>query len=696
MRWLAIFGSGLMLLSAVHGEAASKKRSSTGGSDGLKPPVQGLLDRHHAPKAGHTQDVRNFVVDTSWAALQPRRGGPIVHPNDIDKAIDFARQHGMGLKVRVGGGIYAPEWAKQIGGSPVPFYYTLATSKRAGELAGTVGHFWDAEYGAAYQELQSSLAAAYDAVPEIRGVVVTRCQTIFSETYLRNTKDERSTKALLRAGFTRAADDRCHEEQIAAHKVWQHTRSEVAFNPYQAIQPDGSVKQDEGYAMAQMDYCRATLGLRCILANYSISAARPNSSGYGAVYEHMAKLGAPIAFQTATSSKIANWQATLDWAARLGASSVELPTGYDSWPASTLGTFANRLAANPVDAATTTSSGTGGTAGTGGGSSGNGGSGGSTTDGLKPPVQGLLDRHHTPKSGHTGDVKNFVVDTSWASVQPQQGGPVVHPNDIDSAISYARATGMGLKLRIRAGIDAPEWAKHIGGDPVPFYYTESTKAHAGKPAGTVGHFWNPAYGAAYEDLQVKLAALYDDVPQVQTVVVTRCQTIFSETYLRNTRDPRSAAGLLKAGFTRAADDVCHNEQITAHKVWQHTRSEVTFNAYQAIQPNGSRVLDVAYSLSQMDYCRATLGPRCVLANYSISERRSAADGYGKIYDHMAALGAPIAFQTATSAKIGDWQATLGWAAGMGASSVELPTGYDSWPAPILGRYAEELTANSVT
>lgn len=345
LRWLSVLAATIAMATAVHGQAAPKSKSVTG----LKAPVQGLLDRNHYPKAGFPGVVRNYVVTTSWASLQPQAGGPIVHPNDIDRAIAIAREQNMGLKLRVRAGIDAPEWAKRIGGQPVLFNYTSVTTKHAGQVAGTVGHFWLPEFGAAYADLQNKLAALYDDAPEVRSVVVTRCQTIFSETYLRNTRDPRAAHRLLAAGFSRAEDDACHAEQIQAHRVWQHTRSEVAFNPYQAIQSNGSVKQDVDYALSQMDYCRDVLGQRCIIANYSISAERPNGRAYAGIYAHMEKLGAPIAFQTATFAKIGNWQKTLQWAVSSGASSVELPTGYAEWSASTLGSYAGRLTANAVD-----------------------------------------------------------------------------------------------------------------------------------------------------------------------------------------------------------------------------------------------------------------------------------------------------------------------------------------------------------
>jgi hypothetical protein len=308
------------------------------------------------------------------------------------------------------------------------------------------------------------------------------------------------------------------------------------------------------------------------------------------------------------------------------------------------------------------------------------GGGSTSTVGLKAPMSGLLDRHHAPTAAFKGLIHGFVVDVSWASLQPSQGGPIVHPNAIDNAIAYAKANNMALKLRVAAGIDAPNWAKTLDGSPVTFKYTAATKGKAGVVAGTVGKFWLPKFGAAYQDLQTKLAALYDNVPQIRETDVTRCSTIFEETYLRNTKLPENATALLRAGFTRAQDDVCHNQQILSHRVWVHTRSDVSFNTYQAISADGSVKADLAYTLSQMTYCRTVLGARCVLSNHSLSSGRLGDKDMLAIYGHMKATqsGGPFALQTATAAKIGDWAMAIGWAATSGASSVELPTGYQSW------------------
>ena len=117
----------------------------------------------------------------------------------------------------------------------------------------------------------------------------------------------------------------------------------MAFNPYQAIQPDGSVKQDMAYTLSQMDYCRQVLGPRCLLANFSLSSSRITDTQYGVMYKHMLALGGAYNFQTATAAKIGSYTTVLAWAASVGAKSVELPTGYTSWPVATLASYASKM-----------------------------------------------------------------------------------------------------------------------------------------------------------------------------------------------------------------------------------------------------------------------------------------------------------------------------------------------------------------
>jgi hypothetical protein len=114
---------------------------------------------------------------------------------------------------------------------------------------------------------------------------------------------------------------------------------------------------------------------------------------------------------------------------------------------------------------------------------------------------------------------------------------------------------------------------------------------------------------------------------------------------------------------------------------------------QITRPNGTKVwratADPAFTEEMIDYCADHLGQRCVLGNNSLEPDRP--QDYLDMYAYMAAKGTPVAFQTATAAKIcagqdpcpiAMWDETLQMAVDYGAGSVELPrasNGYTSWP-----------------
>ena len=69
---------------------------------------------------------------------------------------------------------------------------------------------------------------------------------------------------------------------------------------------------------------------------------------------------------------------------------------------------------------------------------------------------------------------------------------------------------------------------------------------------------------------------------------------------------------------------------------------------------------------------------------------SANDG---VYAQLLAHGAPISFQTARSAAVGDLPAVLGWVVRAGGHAVELPFGHGLDPKR-LARYDDALRANA--
>jgi hypothetical protein len=308
----------------------------------------------------------------------------------------------------------------------------------------------------------------------------------------------------------------------------------------------------------------------------------------------------------------------------------------------------------------------------------------------KLPIAGLIDRQGVPPATALSYVRGYVVKVDWADLQPTPGGPITPGNAIDKAIArVSRADLAGkvaLKVRVQAGIGAPDWAKRIGGDPLPYENNQDGSV----TGGTIGRFWLPEFGAAYAALQAELAAKYDAVPQIREVTVSACSTIFDELFVRQPI-PSNVATLRAAGYTVAADQQCIRSAIAAHQVWQRTTSDVSFSPFPDVFDGGA--LDVGFTLSTMDYCRQVLGALCGLENNGLSLRRLGVPEFQTMYQRMADLGAPVTFQTAARGRIGDWTVALAAAVRYGARSVELPKGYTRWDQAQLASFGAQLEAN---
>jgi hypothetical protein len=269
------------------------------------------------------------VVNVYWKDLQPTSGASLAPDNAIDQAItevrslNAAHHTNLGLKIRLFGGIWAPGWVKNLDGAPI----TITNPQDGG--TGTIGRFWTDDYGAAYDQLETLLAAKYDSVPEIREVTISRCTTFYDEPFIRDTTAPLTVTALVGAGYTFAADQTCQQQEIQASTVWKHTHSDLAFNPYQLIAAGGATATDEAFTESMMQYCRQVLGNACVLENNSLRVPPPGAA-YVSMYAAMQSLGSPIAFQTATAARAGDLTQVLSYAASLRASSVELPAGYAS------------------------------------------------------------------------------------------------------------------------------------------------------------------------------------------------------------------------------------------------------------------------------------------------------------------------------------------------------------------------------
>ncbi len=300
---------------------------------------------------------------------------------------------------------------------------------------------------------------------------------------------------------------------------------------------------------------------------------------------------------------------------------------------------------------------------------------------LKPAMAGLVDRHMLPPKELREVVNGFVVLVDWSDLQAEPFGPILEGNPLDLAIEEVRrieaaepGTGLQIKLRILGGLGAPEELKRLTGGPVAIMDPQD------KVSGTIGRFWTDDYGDAYTDLHTKLADRYDLVPELRVVTISQCMTVYAEPFIRDAADEVSVANLLAAEFDSVQDRECLRRQVEAHQVWRSTRSGLAFNPYQVINQDGTVGVDLEFTVSMMSYCREVLGERCVLENNSI--RWPPFEGrYERMYESMAALGAPISLQTAKPELVGDLAAAVEWAVGQGAGAVELPRNYDRLLTP---------------
>lgn len=342
-----------LLLAGRGGRPPPPERPPSVGEAVIKPPIAGLIDRNEPPPADYLHALSGFVVRVGWSELQKTRDGPITPDNPIDRALKQVRilngRHDvhLALKIRLMAGIYAPEWAKGLGGAP----FRMADETSAGSAGGgTVGRFWRPDFGSAWAQLQTALAAQYDGVPEIRDVTIARCMTVYAEPLIRQLTVDANVAGMLAAGFTWQADQDCQRQSIDAASVWRHTPLSFAFNPYRRVESVQHRPLDMAFTLSLMGYCRRVLGARCVLENNSLKGTAPASPSsqdpYQVMYVAMQGLGGAICYQTQPLTVLqGNLPGTLAVALAQHATAVELPVGYQRWSAATLAPVNAELAA---------------------------------------------------------------------------------------------------------------------------------------------------------------------------------------------------------------------------------------------------------------------------------------------------------------------------------------------------------------
>jgi hypothetical protein len=297
LRWPALFAAGGSLLVAAGLAAAPVSAAST-----AKAPIVGLVDMgsQAAYVLGQpfgTVDTANvarsaaafggIVVNVTWAQLAPspdRRSFTA-----LDRSLAAVRSynrthsaHPLAVRLRVFGGFAAPAWAKALDGPPV----TLPAKGRP-TGSGTVGRWWTPAYRAAWSSLQHALASTYDGDPLLRSVAVSSCASLSAEPFVMP-NGKAGLGALLAAGWTSSAQQRCLTGAFADYDGWKLTPIDYTFNPFTAVTPGarvGHADLDVTYgAMSTCAHLHARTGRACELDNHGLSSGSATTTRSTPVY----------------------------------------------------------------------------------------------------------------------------------------------------------------------------------------------------------------------------------------------------------------------------------------------------------------------------------------------------------------------------------------------------------------------------
>lgn len=299
-------------------QPASLSIEPPGGGPKVKPLIVGLIDKgseqpYHLAQLFPVTDTAEIgayspafsgtVVNETWAQLEPTMGKWDFAPLDASlaavSAYDSAHPgNPLGVKLRVWGGLTAPEWAKTLDGTPITVPPASST-----DVTGTVGRFWSTDYEQQWAAFQTALAGRYDSNPLLREVAVTSCNTASAEPFV---MDSTVITALLGAGWTSLDQQRCLEGALADFSAWQHTAVDFTFNPFTDVSASGVQTPDLPFASTIMSEC-AVSGIegrlpQCILDNHGLTdSVLPRQTGlYAEIdalwqqYDHWV----PVDFQT--------------------------------------------------------------------------------------------------------------------------------------------------------------------------------------------------------------------------------------------------------------------------------------------------------------------------------------------------------------------------------------------------------------
>ena len=334
-----------------------------GPDDGWKPVQIGLVDmgfNHFYDDAGvsptfQLSDLANagsaiseMVLNVTWAQLEPTRGqfdfSAINSAISAVSAYNTSNGTDLGIKLRVWGGVVAPDWAKNIDGPPI-VVSGQATVDPTDYTPRTFGHVWTADYNDAWTTLQTELATyvssggsvTYDGNPIIRGISQTAGATASDEPFVSLPTAAPISKgasqtfnqfgALVSGGYTDEAEMLTLRAAVADYAAWATTPLDYTINPFHLYE-NGSSVLDQNFALAVLQQTRNSTRL-VQAGNHALDA--PQHSQLPFLYAQltadaaMTTAAAPNSYQTASPDLLYTEPSS-------GNPEFPVSGGYSNWP----------------------------------------------------------------------------------------------------------------------------------------------------------------------------------------------------------------------------------------------------------------------------------------------------------------------------------------------------------------------------
>jgi hypothetical protein len=308
-------------------------------------------DSKNARLASVTPLIKSFVPELDWNTAQNTAGGPITASaiSYLQGEATFAQTHNFKMRLRIFSGVYAPNFAKSVGGFTPLDWYVPNQNTGVVSSAGTVGPWWRADYQALYIDFLSKLADVLEPLlPYYAEVTQSGLMTLYAEPLV-HSWDYQDPAVIVARGYTIDNELAAFAQVNQAHvDIFSSMglASSLSLNPFNMFDPTPSngkhwnASDSTTYYMLD-EFCNR-LGRFAVIANNSL--ANPIGARgirYENMYNYMIARRARVTpfpvgmmFQTAAMARMfdnllgATPLLTAQMAQGWGALSVEMPSGW--------------------------------------------------------------------------------------------------------------------------------------------------------------------------------------------------------------------------------------------------------------------------------------------------------------------------------------------------------------------------------